>query len=133
MEDKALVPSAIGEIAAAREIDLTVAREIAKRIHGLLGDKLQRVVLFGSRARGDFHEDSDYDFVIIADFDEPSWPKRAVDISRFVKAERELRIPVDYIPVTEWEFENKFLLQRTVKEEGVVLFERGNGILGKES
>jgi predicted nucleotidyltransferase len=34
------------------------------------GDRLERVVLFGSRARGDFRADSDYDVaVFIRDFD----------------------------------------------------------------
>jgi predicted nucleotidyltransferase len=33
--------------------------------------RLHAVVLFGSRARGDAHEMSDYDLVIIADFKEP--------------------------------------------------------------
>ena len=33
--------------------------------------KLHAVVLFGSRARGDAHDLSDYDLVIIADFKEP--------------------------------------------------------------
>lgn len=31
---------------------------------GLYGDRLERVVLFGSRARGDAHEDSDYDIAV---------------------------------------------------------------------
>jgi predicted nucleotidyltransferase len=30
----------------------------------LYGDRIERVVLFGSRARGDAHEDSDYDILL---------------------------------------------------------------------
>ncbi|MSO99935.1 MAG: nucleotidyltransferase domain-containing protein [Acetobacteraceae bacterium] len=30
----------------------------------LFGDRLERVVLYGSRARGDFHPDSDYDVAV---------------------------------------------------------------------
>jgi predicted nucleotidyltransferase len=30
----------------------------------LYGDRIERVVLFGSRARGDAHEDSDYDIAV---------------------------------------------------------------------
>ena len=33
-------------------------------LDGLYGDKIERVVLFGSRARGDAHPDSDYDVAI---------------------------------------------------------------------
>src|ERR1700689_559251 len=37
----------------------------------LYGDRLDRVVLFGSRARGDAHADSDYDVaVFLNDFDD---------------------------------------------------------------
>lgn len=32
-----------------------------------LGDNLKEVWLFGSRARGDFHEDSDYEVVVVAE------------------------------------------------------------------
>lgn len=37
----------------------------ARSIKERLGDRLIRVVLFGSRARGDAQEDSDYDCLII--------------------------------------------------------------------
>src|SRR5262245_59294412 len=33
-------------------------------LDALYGDRLQRVVLFGSRARGDAHADSDYDIAV---------------------------------------------------------------------
>ena len=34
-----------------------------------------KVVLFGSRARGDAREDSDYDFLIVAPSDKPRWER----------------------------------------------------------
>jgi len=37
----------------------------ARLIKERLGDRLVRVVLFGSRARGDAQEDSDYDCLIV--------------------------------------------------------------------
>ena len=33
-------------------------------LDALYGDRIERVVLFGSRARGDAHEDSDYDIAV---------------------------------------------------------------------
>jgi predicted nucleotidyltransferase len=33
-------------------------------LEDLYGDRLERVVLFGSRARGDAHQDSDYDIAV---------------------------------------------------------------------
>jgi predicted nucleotidyltransferase len=33
-------------------------------LEGIFGDRVERIVLFGSRARGDAHADSDYDIAI---------------------------------------------------------------------
>ena len=38
--------------------------EIKSRLGSLYGDRLKRVVLFGSRARGDHKKDSDYDVAV---------------------------------------------------------------------
>jgi predicted nucleotidyltransferase len=35
------------------------------RLREKLGDNIKQIILFGSRARGECHEGSDYDFVII--------------------------------------------------------------------
>ena len=40
---------------------LTRFREAVKRLYG---DRIERIVLFGSRARGDSREDSDYDLAV---------------------------------------------------------------------
>jgi predicted nucleotidyltransferase len=36
-------------------------RRLRRALDALYGDRIERVVLFGSRARGDAGEDSDYD------------------------------------------------------------------------
>jgi len=40
---------------------------IRTRIQSHLGRHLKRIVLFGSRARGDAKEDSDYDLLVVVD------------------------------------------------------------------
>jgi len=40
-------------------------RLFAERLRERLGDNLQQLILFGSRARGDSWEGSDYDFVVL--------------------------------------------------------------------
>ena len=37
---------------------------LAAELRALYGPRLERVVLFGSRARGDFRDDSDYDVAV---------------------------------------------------------------------
>jgi predicted nucleotidyltransferase len=45
-------------------IDDKVLRRFRVAVNELYGDRIERVVLFGSRARGDAHEESDYDIAV---------------------------------------------------------------------
>jgi len=51
--------------------DKSVLDEITSRVCAaakeVLGDKLEKVILFGSYARGDYDEESDIDIMVIAD------------------------------------------------------------------
>lgn len=42
-----------------------VLKNLTARVYALLGDKLDRVVLYGSYARGDNSEDSDVDILVL--------------------------------------------------------------------
>ena len=42
-----------------------VLAEVKLRLYETLGDNLERIILFGSRARGDAHKDSDYDVLLL--------------------------------------------------------------------
>lgn len=46
------------------ELDI-VLKELAAQIYDLLGDKLDKVVLYGSYARGDNTDDSDVDVLVL--------------------------------------------------------------------
>ena len=48
----------------AAAVDDPVLRRFRAALDALYGDRIERVVLFGSRARGDAHEDSDYDIAV---------------------------------------------------------------------
>ncbi len=39
--------------------------ELKVNLKGFLGDRLERIVIFGSRARGDYEDESDIDIAII--------------------------------------------------------------------
>jgi predicted nucleotidyltransferase len=47
-----------------RILDDPILKRFRAALDRLYGDRIERVVLFGSRARGDAHEDSDYDIAV---------------------------------------------------------------------
>jgi predicted nucleotidyltransferase len=73
----------------------TVADPILKRFRATLdemyGDRIERVVLYGSRARGDAHEDSDYDVAVFLRDMSDRWPEldRLADLSTKIIVEED--------------------------------------------
>ena len=47
-----------------KQID-PVAKEFARRLRETFGETISEIVLFGSRAKGEPHGDSDYDFLVV--------------------------------------------------------------------
>ena len=99
-------------------------KEVIKRLQKKY--RLHAILLFGSRARGDWGPWSDYDLLIIADFKE-KYLDRIDDILKLLK---DIRLPIEPHPYTL-----KEALEMLRKgnptivdalEEGVLLF-KGNG------
>jgi len=79
--------------------------------------RVQRIWLFGSRARGDARERSDIDIAIEApDADRREW----LEVCRLVEEEADTLLPIDVIRVEE----APDRLRKQVRAEGRVLFER---------
>ncbi|MBM4140728.1 MAG: nucleotidyltransferase domain-containing protein [Nitrospira sp.] len=96
-------------------------RKISKRLkEKYLAEK---VILFGSYARGDATEDSDVDILVIAPTNERMFERMAT-VSRLI---RDLRngFPISPIVLTPKEFKDKLTKEdafiQTIMEEGVVL------------
>jgi uncharacterized protein len=67
--------------------DPVVAR-FRQRVLAVLGDGVERIVLFGSRARGDEHAESDWDFAVFFDHDPSEREKRLLsDVTGAVQSE----------------------------------------------
>ena len=69
--------------------DNPILRRYRVALDEMYGTRLERVVLFGSRVRGDAHEDSDYDVaVFLRDLaDRPAEMNRLADLSTKIIAE----------------------------------------------
>lgn len=99
-----------------------IAREFSELIKTSLKDRLKKIILYGSRARGDFTEGSDCDFLIVVD-------KRDEEVR-----ERILRIEVEMLDKyntlfasivcdeKEWEKESRFPLGINIDREGIALW-----------
>ena len=98
-------------------------KEIQKLIKELMPYKPQKIILFGSTARGDLNEGSDLDIVIIKDT-KKRFLDRIADVLSFYQGKKGL----DVLVYTPDEFEkmkeegNPFI--RQVLSEGKVIYEQ---------
>jgi predicted nucleotidyltransferase len=106
-------------LAAADDI---LIRDIVRRI--VQATQPDKIILFGSRARGDARPDSDFDVLVIKDSDEPGYRRDAP----LYLALAGMNAPVDlmvYTPeeVREWSAVPQAFVTTAVRE-GKVLYER---------
>ena len=84
----------------------------------------QKIILFGSQARGQASRDSDYDLLVIEDSSQPRY-RRAVPYRRALKDLGTSKDIVVWTPreIAEWQnVSNAFIT--TALREGTVLYER---------
>jgi uncharacterized protein len=95
-----------------------ITRKIVEAFHPL------RVILFGSRARGDYHEDSDIDLFIEMESDEKPWKRRTKIRSLFDHQWWPMDILV-YTPAEVAERQHSLVsVVPVIEKEGRILFER---------
>lgn len=87
---------------------------------------IKKFFLFGSRARGDYREDSDYDFLIVIENEMTFVQKMKLksELFNYLSKKNALIIMDLIIKDTddyEWESNNFGFLSYTVKEEGVAV------------
>lgn len=96
---------------------------LLKQVVSVFGPR--RVILFGSRARGDSRTDSDFDLVVVLDDDVPN---ERLSSKRRYEAHRGFPAPVDIIPCREGALKERARaigsFAHTVLTEGVVVYER---------
>ena len=69
------------EAASIEILSDRVVIAVKRRLADTLGDKLQKVILFGSRSRGEAHPDSDYDFLVLVNKRLPALENQVDDIA----------------------------------------------------
>mgnify|MGYP006270121781 CR=1 FL=1 len=100
--------------------------EFIPALRARYGDRLERVVLFGSQARNEGRADSDVDMLVILDQPEMHTLSE-INRQSDIVAELDLkhRVVLSAIPLSihQWHDEQHALVQ-VAKEEGVVLWEK---------
>ena len=108
-----------------------ICQEIVRHIREVASPR--KIVLFGSRARGDGDEDSDYDLLVVKD----KVKSRSEEAHQINVALLALPIFADVV-VRSAEEDRKFQqirvgFQKSLREDGVVLYERGGNGVGSNS
>jgi predicted nucleotidyltransferase len=105
----------------AAAIDDPILKRFRAALDALYGDRIERVVLFGSRARGDAREDSDYDAaVFLHDFSD-HW----AESRRIATIETEILCDsgavINAIPFRAGAYDDRTSLMREIRIEGIDL------------
>ena len=96
--------------------------QVVAALHGHYGERLSKVVLFGSRARRDHEEESDYDILVVLNDDFDSRGER--------EALHKLIYPIDYaqdtvvfcLPVEERRYQSEqTAFMMNIRAEGIAL------------
>lgn len=113
--------AALSQIVTAYSVDGCLMSEIVRRI--VVTAQPEKIILFGSRARGDARLDSDIDLLVVADDPQP----RSLRASALYGVLSDILVPMDilvYRPeeIEEWRNVPQAFVT-TVVREGRVLYE----------
>lgn len=102
-----------------------VHRNVTERRRALYGDRLERIILYGSYARGDFHDESDVDYLAVLSDEHVSAFKEVNQIAPVVSD----YFLSTFIPVSIFATSCQQLLSlrpfyNEVRKDGLIIYER---------
>lgn len=107
------------------ESDLAIAHRLKDLIRKAEGDRVRRIILFGSRARGDARTDSDFDLLVVLRGLAPE--ERHAHLLALYRAVRGVGVVAEPWVMSEEEFEETKMviggLAYPASKEGVLLYE----------
>jgi uncharacterized protein len=103
-----------------------VLARLKAELAALYGPRLKQVLLYGSRARGDHREDSDYDVLVVLEgaFDHWAEVRRLAGLSTdmtWATVEREHPVVASFKPMTPEQFQARTGFLHNVRREGIAL------------
>jgi predicted nucleotidyltransferase len=105
----------------AAALDDPILKRFRAALDRLYGDRIERVVLYGSRARGDAREDSDYDVAVFL----YGLTNRRDEVRRIVPLVVDIiddtGVVIHAMPYRAGSYEDRTSLMREIRIEGVNL------------
>jgi predicted nucleotidyltransferase len=100
--------------------DPTLVR-LRSALDGMYGSRIERVVLFGSRARGDARDDSDYDIAVFLRDTPDIWAEmdRLADLATEFLTRDQIYLEILALPTEAWH--DRTPLMHAVREDGIIL------------
>ena len=96
-----------------------LAARYRARVLAAFPGRVERIVLFGSRVRGDLHEDSDWDFAVYLSQPAPDDDERLRELSRVLSEESREDVQSFLFPSERWLTMDE--LACNVRDEGVII------------
>jgi predicted nucleotidyltransferase len=97
----------------------TVVQAFTQELRERLGSHIRQVLLYGSRARGEAREGSDYDFLVVVDNRTPQLRRAILDIEAGLLDRFGALVVTVLRSEEEWRQSQAFPLARNIMREGV--------------
>ena len=98
-----------------------VVSKYSDEVRHRLKSRLKNIYLFGSRARGDAWEGSDYDIALVVNDRDRKLEDMVLNVSTFLLDQFDVLISTQIFSEQEWAIESKLPLGRNIIKEGIVL------------
>lgn len=98
-----------------------VVQEFAATLRQRLGSHLRQILLFGSRARGDAQDGSDYDMLVVVDHRMPALRAIILEVESQLMERYGALVATVLQSEPEWQQLQGFPLARNIAREGVAL------------
>ena len=101
--------------------EVKILKRFKAEVERILGNRLDRVVLFGSRSRGDADLESDFDLLVIVRNLEKTDRQRVFDIAAELSLEYGTVLAVLVLPAKDFTEDRYFYLYENIQKEGQVV------------
>lgn len=102
-------------------LDDPILVAVRERLRAIYGGRIKRMVLYGSRARGDHKSNSDYDIAVFLRNYNGSWDEisRMADVGYDLMMERKKDVSVKPFRLVDWRIDTLFM--RHLRRDGIEL------------